>query len=77
MEQNADMIIYDPVVYKYTDKFCDLNIEDNIENFRGDFDFGIILTDHKEMNYKLIQEKCKLIFDSRNILPTSKKVIRC
>ena len=75
--QNADIVIYDPVVYKYSNKFCDIDIKDNLENIYSRFDFGIILTDHDSMNYELIQEKCELIFDSRNILPTSKKVIRC
>ena len=46
--------------------------EKNIKNF----DCVVILTDHDNVNYKLIKRHSKKIFDSRGIWSSDKKVIR-
>ena len=44
----------------------------NIKNFDG----IVILTDHDNINYKIIKNYSKTIFDSRGIFKPSKNVIR-
>ncbi len=46
------------------------------KKFIKDFDCTLILTDHDNVNYKLIKNNSKIIFDARGIFKTSNKIIR-
>jgi len=51
-------------------KYVDIN-KRNLEKY----DFIIILTDHTNVNYKILSKYSKIIFDTRGCLKKSKKVI--
>ena len=78
-KKEAYVSYYDPYVVKIPDtRKHKLNLKSvrlnkkNIQNF----DCVLILTDHDNINYKLIKNNSKLIFDSRGIFKTSKKILR-
>ena len=78
-KKEAYVSYHDPYVVKIPDtrkhkinlKSIKLN-KKNIQNF----DCVLILTDHDNINYNLIKNNSKLIFDSRGIFKTSKKILR-
>ena len=87
----ADKLSYNQILEnkKFIDDLLsnqELNIDDKEEleyvwqslvcREESKFDAIIILTDHDNVNYNLIKENAKMIFDSRGIYQVNKRIIR-
>ena len=62
-----------PITRKHKINLTSIKInKKNIKNF----DAIIVLTDHDNVNYNLVKNNSKIIFDSRGIYKVNKKIIR-
>lgn len=76
-QYGAKVSFYDPYVERLEEASGVERIEYTKENLEK-MDCAIVVTGHKEIDYKLLVDHCSLIFDSRNILKgmTSKNIVR-
>jgi len=72
----AKVDYYDPFVKEF--KINNQKIKNIVLNNKNlkKYDFCIIITDHDEIEYKKLYKNFKIIFDSRNKLKNTKKVIQ-
>ena len=75
-EEDAIVSYYDPFIPSFTHE----NIEYkslknlNLQNIRGN-DLIVITTDHTSVDYKILTDNAKYIFDTRNVLEVKKRNI--
>jgi UDP-N-acetyl-D-glucosamine dehydrogenase len=76
-QYGANISFYDPYVERLGDAPEVERIEYTKESLEK-MDCAIIVTGHKEIDYKLLVDHCELIFDSRNILKgmTNENIVR-
>ncbi|PLS17794.1 UDP-N-acetyl-D-glucosamine dehydrogenase [Bacillus sp. M6-12] len=72
-EAGADWIVVDPYVreFKFNGEIRDTLLELS-EELIEETDMVLITTDHSCMNYELVAKKSKVIFDTRNVLKSTK-----
>ena len=77
-KNGAKVSYYDPHVTKIEIKNIRKKMKSiNLKDFKNKkFDFGVLITDHDDVNYKNIYKNFKIIFDSRNKLENNRKVIQ-
>ena len=77
-KNGAKVSYYDPHVTKIEIKNIRKKMKSiNSKDFKNKkFDFGVLITDHDDVNYKNIYKNFKIIFDSRNKLENNRKVIQ-
>ena len=77
MEQGAKVSYHDPFIKKLvkTRKY-NFNLESVYLKKLNKFDCVIIITDHDSIDYSIIENESKLIFDTRGRLKNNSNVIQ-
>ncbi|HLI46646.1 MAG TPA: nucleotide sugar dehydrogenase, partial [Geobacterales bacterium] len=72
----ADVSYFDPFIPKIMIAGKDFNsIELNNDNIRKS-DIVVVLVDHSNIDYKLLYQEAKIIFDTKNVFKENEKIIK-